>query len=153
MKYLTWLVLLGVLLLYLVVVAIFSFPGVVAMAIHFTRITVTIAALLIYIRMAPTMFHQVPPPRRDYLFAAINFFLLSATCFSVWNEAGRVFYVDPSIFTSAVAGLFSLFLVIAASFAIVAPDIGGLKPKLIALGIGAILSVVLVFIAPFFRPS
>lgn len=151
MKHLTWLVLAGVIIVYLLIVSVFDFPGPVALSIHFVRITATIAASLIYFQMLPTMFREVPTPRRDYLFASINFFLLSLISFSIWNEAGRIFGVDTSVFTSLVAGLFSIFAIIAAVFAIIAPDTGGNRPKIIAAAIGAILSVGLVFVAPLFR--
>lgn len=150
-KALTWLSLLVVLAFYAIIVVLFGFEGPVALAIHFARIAVTVAALIVYIERLPTIFEEVPPPRRDYLLAGINFMLASAVCFSFWNEAGRIFDVDTSIFTNAVAGLFSLFLVVGAGFALIAPDTGGKMIRVIAVAVGVVLSIGLVFIAPLFR--
>lgn len=119
-----------------------------AIVLHFVRIAGSVAALIIYIQMAPTLFASIPPPRRDYLLAGINFMLLSAVCFSFWNEAGRIVGVDTSVFSSPVSGLFSLFLVIGCVFVILAPDTGIRPAALIA---GVFLSIGLVFIAPYFR--
>lgn len=149
-KTVTWLALIVVLASYAVLVALFGFAGPVALAIHFVRIAVTVAALIVYIQKLPTIFEEVPPPRRDYLLAGINFMLLSAVCFSFWNEAGRIWKVDTSIFTGPVAGLFSLFLVVGAGFAFIAPDTGK-KTRAIAIAVGIVLSVGLVFVAPLFR--
>lgn len=151
MRYLTWYVLAGVVIAYACVVSFVEFAGPVALVIHFVRITATVAAAIIYIQVLPTMFQEVPPPRRDYLFAAINFFLISLVCFSFWNEAGRIFKVDTSVFTSYIAGGFSIFAIIAAVFAMIAPDTGGNQPKILAVVIGAIMSAGLVFVAPLFR--
>lgn len=153
-KTITWLSLLVVLAIYTVIVNVFEFEGVIAFAIHFSRIALTVAALIMYIPMIPTIFEEIPPPRRDYLLAAVNFMLLSATCFSFWNEAHRIWpEVDNDIFTGPVAGLFSLFLCVGAGFALVAPDTSGdgKKVRIIAIVVGSVVSVGLVFIAPLFR--
>lgn len=147
----TWLVLAGVLATFGLTVSLVDFQGPVALTIHFLRITGTIAAVIIYVQLVPSIFRGKYSPAVTDIFVAINFFVLSLVCFSFWNEAGRIFGVDTSVFTSPVAGLFSLFAVIAVAFAIAAPDTGGSRPKLLALIIGAILSVGLVFIAPLFR--
>lgn len=150
MKY-TLLVLASVLAVFGLVVFLMDFEGPAALTIHFVRITVTIAASIIYIQLVPGMFSGEHSRATVYLFAAINFFVLSLVCFSVWNEMGRLFNVDTRVLSSPVAGLFSVFAIIAAAFAILVPDTGGPRPKVLALIIGAILSVGLVFIAPLFR--
>lgn len=156
-KYLIWLSLLALLTLYAVLVSLFGFEGPIALTIHFTRIAVTVAALVMYFQMIGNLFEGIPPPRRDYLVGSIIFYLLSAVYFSNLNEAGRVFGVDPSVFTSPIAGIGSLLLITAAGFSLIAPDMLDQKTKkktktrVIAIGIGLIVSVCLVIIAPFFR--
>lgn len=150
-KMLTWLTLLAVVVVYLIVTSLFTFEGPIALSIHFSRIALTVAGTIVYVRKLPDLFDEIPTPRRDYLIAGVIFFFLSAVCFSVWNEAGRVFGVDPSIFTSPIAGLFSLFLVVASTFVLIAPDQRVREIRIAALIIGAVVSVGLVFIAPLFR--
>lgn len=150
-KSFTWIVLAIVLAVYGIVAASVGFQGPVALTIHFIRIVVTVAALVQYIPMLPSVFQEVPAPRRDYLLAGIVFMLLSAVCFSFWNEAGRIFGVDTSIFTGPIAGLFSMFLIVGGSFVLVAPDTGGKGLRRIAVAVGITLAVWLVFIAPMFR--
>lgn len=143
-----WLLL--TLLVYVVAVFAFGFAGPVALTIHFSRIALTTSALIIYARMLPDIFSEVPTPRRDYLLAGIVFMMLSSVCFSFWNEAGRIFGVDTSIFTNAIAGLFSLFLIVGAGFVLIAPDVAGRKSRWLALAVGILIAVWLVFIAPYF---
>lgn len=151
MKFLTWYILIAVVVIYAGVVSIFTFAGMVALSIHFTRIAVTVAGLIIFIRMMPTLFREVPAPRRDYLIGSINFFLISLVSFSFWNEAGRIFGVDTSVFTSYVAGAFSIFAIVASVLALIAADTDGPKPKIIAVVIALVVAVALVFVAPQFR--
>lgn len=151
MKYLTWYILIAVIVLYVSVVSVFPFSGPIAFSIHFIRIAASIGALFIFMRMMLTLFHEVPAPRRDYLIASINFFVLSLVHFSFWNEAGRIFKVDTSIFTSSIAGVGSVFAIIACILALIAADTDGPKPKKIAIAIAIVIAVALVFIAPLFR--
>lgn len=148
-----WITLAGVIFVYFGMVDIFGFAGPIALGLHFLRIVLTISALVIYVQMAPHIFKEVPPPRRDYLLLGINFMLLSAVCFAFWNEASRVWGFNNDVFNNPVSGLFSLLLCIGAIFALIAPDTEGDKPRVIALIIGVVLSIGLVFIAPMFRPS
>lgn len=151
MKFLTWYILIAVIVVFVSIVSVFPFAGPIAYGIHFIRIAASVAALFIFMRMMPTLFHEVPAPRRDYLIAAINFFLLSLVCFSFWNEAGRIFKVDTSVFTSYVAGAFSVFAIIASILALIAADTDGPRPKIIAVVVALAVAVALVFIAPQFR--
>lgn len=151
MKYLTWYVLLAVSILYVGVVAVFSFSGMIALSIHFTRIAASVAAWIIFMRMMPTLFREVPSPRRDYLIGAINFFLTSLLWFSLWNEAGRIFGVNTSVFSSPVAGAGSMYAIVACVLALIAADTDGPKPKIIAVGIAIVVAVAFVFVAPQFR--
>lgn len=148
-KMLTWLVLISALMAYGFLVLLFTFKGPIALTMHFGRLTATVGAMIVCMQAVPGLFEEVPPPRRDYLAAGINFMLLSAVCFSFWNEAGRIWNVDTSIFTSPVAGLFSLFLLIGATFVLIAPS--RRATKVIALIVGVVVSIGLVFIAPLFR--
>lgn len=146
-----WLMLLAGVVLYVTLVALLGFPGLVALAVHFGRVATAVAVLILYIPVLATIFDEVPPPRRDYLLAGIILTWLSAVCFSFWNEAGRVFGVDTSIFTNAIAGFFSLLLVVGGIFHLIAPDVGGGKMRTVAIVIGVILGAGLVFVAPLFR--
>lgn len=147
--------------IYGIIALLFTFEGPVALSLHFIRIAITVAALVLYIQEIPSVFEQVPPPRRDYFLTGINFMLLSSVCFSLWNEAGRIFAVDTSVFTGAISGLFSLFLIIGAGFALIAPDVGEKqdvpvifsKPRTIAILIGVVVAVGLVLVAPLYRTS
>lgn len=157
---LIWLALAAILIVYWIAVMLFGFEGLVAFSTHFIRIGITTATLIVFIQGFLTLFKGEPPPRRDYLLAGINFMLLSAVCFSFWNEAGRIFLIDTSVFTSPVSGMFSLMLVIGAGLVIFAPPTGEstslihvfTKRKTIALIVGAVISAGLVFVAPLLRP-
>lgn len=151
MRFLTWYLLIAVVIVYVGIVSVFPVSGAIGFSIHFTRIAASVAALIIFMRMMPTLFREVPAPRRDYLIGAINFFLLSLVCFGFWNEAGRLFEADTSPFTSPVAGAFSVFAIIASVLALIAADTGGPKPKYIAVGIALVVAIALVFVAPQFR--
>lgn len=146
-----WLGLLAALVVYLSLVVALGFPGTVALTVHFGRVAIAVAVLILYIPVIATIFDEVPPPRRDYLLAGIVLTWLSAVGFSFWNEAGRVFDVDTSIFSSPIAGFFSLLLVVGGIFHLVAPDVGEGKTRITAIVIGIILGAGLVFVAPLFR--
>lgn len=146
-----WLSLLATVVLYLSLVVLFGFADIVALGVHFGRVSVAVAVLILYIPVLATIFEEVPPPRRDYLLAGIILTWLSAVCFSFWNEAGRVFGVDTSIFSSPIAGFFSLLLVVGGVFHLIAPDVGRGRTRLIAILIGVLLGAGLVFVAPLFR--
>lgn len=151
MKYLTWWILAAVIAAYGLVVSVVPFEGPVAVTIHFCRLAATTASWIIYIQIIPLMFQEIPAPRRDYLLASINFFLLSLIAFSHLNAAGRLFGVDTSVFTSYIAGLFSIFAIIAAVLALKAPDTGGIRPKVIAVIIAIIWTGGFAFFDPVFR--
>lgn len=148
-----WLLLLILIASFCGVVLVFPFEGAVALSIHFVRIAATVAGAIIFMRLLPARLKK--PLRRwargDYLIVAVNFFFISLVCFSFYNEAGRIFDVDTSVFTSFVSGGFSVLAIIAAAAAIIAPDTGSNRPKIIAVAIGAVVSVGLVFVAPLFR--
>lgn len=139
-----------VLLAVLVMLSI-PFEGPIALSIHFARIAFTVAGLIIFMRTMRSLIKRSKWERTDFFILSINFFLLSLVCFSFWNEAGRIFHVDTSVFTSPVAGAFSIMAIIASVSAIIALDTEGPWPKIIALAVGAVLSVGLVFVAPLFR--
>lgn len=151
MKIFTWLVLLAVLLAYIGSVWLFGFAGPVALALHFGRVSIAVAVLILYIPAITSIFNEVPPPRRDYLLAGIILTWLSGVSFSLWNEMGRVFKVDTSIFTSPIAGMFSLLLLTGGVFHLIAPDTGGTWPRIIALVIGILVAIGVVIVAPTFR--
>lgn len=151
MKFLTWYILMATVIIYVSLVSVFPFAGPIATTVHFTRTFASVAGLIIFMRMMPTLFHEVPAPRRDYLIASINFFLLSLVHFSFLNEAGLVFGVDRSIFTSYIAGAGSVYAIIACILALIAADTGGPKPKIIAVGIALVVAVGFVISATWFR--
>lgn len=152
MRKITWALLLSALTSYVVAVMLFGFPGAVAYSVHFTRIAVTAAVLVLYIPSIASIFTEVPPPRRDYLLAGIVLTWLSGILFSTWNEAGKVAGVDTSIFTSPVAGFFSLLLLLGGIFHLIAPGTNRKSTKVIALVAGLIIAIGIVLIAPLFRP-
>lgn len=156
----TWMSLLILALVYVVIVSVFPFEGPVALVLHFSRLAVVVAAFVMMIPMAPTLFKELPPPRIDRLFASVIFMLLSAEYFSVLNEIGRVFGVDTSIFTSPFAGFGSLLLTVGAGWALslsLDPDLPkegkekSEKVLILAIVVGIFVSVGIVFIAPLFR--
>lgn len=151
MKTLTWLILLAVLLSYIGAVWLFGFTGPVALALHFGRVSIAVAVLILYLPHITSIFNEVPPPRRDYLLAGIILTWLSGVSFSLWNEMGRVLQVDTSIFSSPIAGTFSLLLLTGGVFHLIAPDTGGARPRIIALVIGILVAIGVVLVAPHFR--
>lgn len=132
-------------------VLVFPFDGPIALSIHFTRIAVTVAGAILFMRTMRSLFRKTEWERTDYFILSINFFLFSLVCFSFWNEAGRIWDVDTSVFTSYYSGNFSLLAIVAAVSGIIALDTEGSRPKVIALAVGIVVSVGLVFVAPLFR--
>lgn len=143
----------SVLGIYYVIVALAGFE-VVAIPIHFWRIALAVAVNILYIRVLGTIFLEIPAPRRDYLVAGIVLNTTSALGFAFWNEAGRQFQVDTSIFTSPVAGFFSILLVISFVFMALAappPNEGERNWKIIAVVSGITVGFLIAVIAPMFR--
>lgn len=153
MTYRIWVTVLGVTALYAALVLLFEFEGPIAIGMNFTRVSLTFAVLILYVPVLTIIFKQVPPPSRDYLLAGIICDRLSSFLFSVSNEAGRVFQYDTSVFTNPVAGYFSLLLIAGALFYIAAPDatVMNTKRRTVAISIGVIVGVLVVFVAPLFR--
>ena len=138
-------------ILYVAAVYVIGFEGRVALAIHFARFAVGVTVLAIYIPSVPHIFSTVPAPGRDYLITGIILTWLSNDAFSLWNEAGRLWGVDTSVFTNPVAGFLSLVVLTGGLFHIVAPSIPKRGRRLVAVSLGLISSTLLVFVAPMFR--
>lgn len=138
-------------LCYVGAIALFEFEGTVAIAINFLRVALAAAVLIIYIPAVTHIFKDVPPPRRDYLLAGIILTWGSAIGFAISNEVGRIFKTDTSIFTNPVAGAFSLLLVLGGLFHLMAPGTASKTRTLVAVAIGVVIGVAVVFIAPLFR--
>lgn len=138
-------------ILYVVLVLVFGFAGPIAHTIQFGRVADAVAVQLIYLPALAYIFNEVPAPRRDYLLVGTILTWLSGLSFSVWNEMGRIFHVDTSIFTSPISGFFSLILVGGGIFLIIAPDTTGRRLKVIAVTIAITFGGLLVFVAPLFR--
>lgn len=129
--------------LYAAIVLIFGFMGVVAGTVHFGRVALATAVLIIYVPLIATIFKEVPAPRRDYLIAGIILTWTSALGFAVWNELGRRLGVATSIFVSPVAGFFSALLVAGALFHIVAPDADRHR-RVVALVVGVLVGAIVI---------
>lgn len=150
------LVLAAVLGSYLGAIALFGFEDAVALSVHFGRVSFGIAVLILFIPALTGVFLEMPPPARDYLVIGIILSALSSVGFAFWNEAGRQFGVDTSIFTSPIAGFLSLLLVISWIFCMLAPIYG--KESIVtrrtwfaAVAAGIMVGGALVFVAPLFR--
>lgn len=138
-------------LAYVAIVLIAGF-GNMAIPIHFGRVALAVGVLVLFVPGLSTVFRQVPAPRRDYLLAGIICTWSSAIGFAIWNEMGRQFGVDTSIFTSPIAGFLSLLLVIGGGFHIVAPDeLAGKQRRFVAVAIGITAGVAITLVAPLFR--
>lgn len=146
-----WLSLLVVFLAYGTLVAIFGFPGMVALSIAFGRAAVSIAVLWIFIPYMSKLFDSIPPPGGDYLRMGVTLMWLSNTAFSFGNEYGRITDTDMSIFTNPVAGFFSLLVLCGGAFHLLAPTTEKPRTKYIAVGVGLIGATALVGVAPYFR--
>lgn len=154
MKSLVWAVLIIVTLVFWLLVTTIGFEGLVAYAVQFSRISTSIAVLIIFIPRVREIFIEVPPPGRDYLLGAIILSWLSGAEFSVWNELGRVFgtdIFDGRIYFSSVAGYFSLTLVAASVLCLLAPSTAKRSTRIIAMVVGAVVATAFVVIAPYFR--
>lgn len=138
----------GVFVVYALLVYLIGFTGFAAMSIHFSRLVVSFAVLLLYIPTIKIIFIEVPAPRRDYLIAGIICTWLSAVGFSIWNAFGKVFGVDTSVFTSPVAGFFSLLLLSGGALHVIAPQLTHGLTRREALMLGALFAIVIVFILP-----
>lgn len=151
MRNLPWLILVGILSTFAALVYLFPFEGPIALTIHFARTSLVMAVLIVYLPKIRFLFKSVPPPFRDYLLAGIIINQLSNELFSIWNEVGRVFDVDTSIFTSPLAGFFSLLLVISGICFLKAAATQGWWSWTWVLVVSVLFSTGLVFIAPLFR--
>lgn len=152
MRNLPWFIAFVVVAVYVVLISVFEFEGPIALAIHFARTSIIMAILILYIPALREIFSMVPAPSRDYLLAGIILTELSNECFSIWNEMGRIYKVDTSIFTSPVAGFFSLLLAVGGISLLKAADETEYESRwLLALIIAVVFSTLLVFVAPQFR--
>lgn len=125
-----------------------------AIPIHFGRVMFAAAVLILYIPVIATVFNTVPPPSRDYLLAGILFTWTSAIGFAFWNEIGRTFEVDTSIFTNPIAGFFSLLLVIGGAFHVIAPPRTGMgisRRRWVAVSIGIVIAIAIAVVSPWLR--
>lgn len=136
--------------LYIFVVALLGFQGFIANALNFWRVVLSVAVLIVYIPTISEIFREVPPPRRDYLLAGIILTWLSAICFSVSNEAGRIFGYPTSVYVNPLAGAFSLLLVLGGLFHLLAPGTATIKNSIIAVTVGILVGATVLFIAPMF---
>lgn len=152
MRITVWLIMGMALTFYLSMVSLFGFENRVALAVHFLRFATVTTALIIYLPALRNLFKEVPPPGRDYLLAGFVGFMLSNDYFSIMNEAGRIFKIDTSIFTSWQAAIGSVIVIVAAGFSVVAPGKDRTVSPYLAGAIATILAILLVFIAPLFRP-
>lgn len=151
MKSIVWVWLIATFLLFWLLVTTMGFPGLVAYSVHFVRIAISIGVLWVFIPALPYIFNTVPPPGRDYLLAGIVLTWVSNFSFSLWNEAGRQWQVDTSIFSSPVAGFFSLVVACGGVFLLLAPSTDKPKTRYWALAAGLIGAMLLVVVAPYFR--
>lgn len=151
MKHVPWLLVSTIFIAYTLLVLILGFDGFVAYSIHLIRVSISVAVLIIYVPALQTIFREVPPPGRDYLLAGILLTWLSGVSFSIWNEIGRVFGMDTNIFTSPIAGLFSLTLLVGGIFHLIAPTPNKRHHHCIAIVIGLLVATGVVLIAPYFR--
>lgn len=151
MKSIAWYLLFLTFFIYVALVLTLGFSGPVAYSVHFLRIAISIGVLWVFIPALPYIFNQVPPPGRDYLLAGIVLSWASNLSFSVWNEAGLQWGVDRNIFTSPVAGFFSLLVAAGGAFLLMAPSTDKPRTRYFALAAGLIGATALVFIAPYFR--
>lgn len=151
MKYLPWILLVSIFSIYLGLVSVFEFAGPIAIGLHFIRIVVVMAVLILYLPAARDIFVTVPPPYRDFLIAGIILTELSNELFSTWNEAARVYGVDNSVFTSPVSGFFSLLVTVGGLSFLKAADTEDGHRWIYALVVAITFGIILVFVAPTFR--
>lgn len=151
MRNVVWALLIAAVVIYWLLVWIVGFSGPLALGVNFLRVAVAVGVLIFYVPAIASIFIEVPAPRRDYLLAGIVLSWSSALLFAIGNEAGRIFDIDMSIFLNPVGGFFSLILVSAGVFHLVAPAVETNRSRYIAMAIGVVLSAALVFLAPLFR--
>lgn len=102
------------------IVALVGF-GWMALPIHFGRIMVAAAVVVLWLPLVPFLFSKQPTRREDYLLASIFFTWTSALGFANLNDIGQTFGISRDVFRNPVAGFFSLCLVIGGIFAVIAP--------------------------------
>jgi len=143
---------------YLGLVALLGFENI-AIPNHFARVALVTAGFILFVREIAGVFHEIPAPRRDYLLAGIICNSASGLGFSLWNETSRLFDVDSNVFTSPVAGFFSLLLTLSYVFFILAvPGYEGEDGnwfsrhwKTISIVIGCLVGLAIALVAPMFR--
>lgn len=140
----------GVAVTYIMMVASFGFAGPIAIAINFMRVALAVAVLIIYLPNLKDAFKEVPPPRGDYLLAGIVLTWLSACCFAISNEAGRVLHVTNSVYINPLSGSFSLMLVLGGAFHLLAPGTTSPSKSLAAIIVGVAVGMIVVFVIPMF---
>lgn len=150
------LVLLGIIftLLYGILVTLVDFEGPIALSINFLRVGLSASVLILFIPFIRWIFKTVPPPQRDYLLAGIVCQWVSVFGFSLSNEAGKIFSGwDSSVFSNPIPGFLSVLVVAAGIAHVFAPDYKShvARRRIVALTIGATISVLVVFVAPLFR--
>lgn len=153
-SHLGWGVLLAISLVYWSLVAAIGFEGLIAYVVQFSRISTSLAVLIVFVPYISTIFKEVPPPGRDYLLGAIILSWLSGAEFSIWNELGRVFGTDTfdgRIYFSSIAGYFSLTLVAASVLCLLAPSTAKRATRIIAAGVGILVATAFVVVAPYFK--
>lgn len=117
-------------------------------SIHFGRVMFAVAVLWLYIGLIRKVFVEVPPPSRDYLVTGIILSWISSLLFAFWNEAGAQFDWDRSIFTSPIAGYFSLILVTAGLFHWLAPNVS-IGTRIVAAAVGSVVAFLIVVVPRF----
>lgn len=151
MKYAPYLYVLLTLLGYVLAVMLFGFTEIFALGIHFFRIAIIMAVLVMLAPIAGNLFLGVPYKSRDFLLAGIILAMLSNEAFSIWNEMHRIFGVDNDVFTSPVSGFFSLLVALSGVMFLRATGVVENKRWIAALVVSIVFSTLLVFIAPMFR--
>lgn len=117
--------------------------GYLALPIHFGRVMFGAAVTALFLPLVPFLFKK-PIQREDYLLASIFFTWTSALGFANLNDIGQTFEINRSIFTSPIAGFFSLLLVIGGVFAVIAPPPDAKFYRTVAISIGIINALVVV---------
>lgn len=135
---------------YIVLVLLFGYIEPIALGVHFLRIGIVMAVLVIFVPSIKYIFVR-PYRSRDFLLLGIILAMLSNELFSVWNEIHRVFGIDNDVFTSPVSGFFSLMVAAAGVMFLRASDVIDENKWILALIIAIIFSGLLVFVAPMFR--
>lgn len=150
-KYLPPFVTAGVFAAYAGIVQLFGFSEPLGLAIHFTRTTVVMAVLIIFIPSMRFMFDKEPLRNRDFLLVGIVLTEMSNLLFSMWNEAHRIFGVDNDIFTSGISAFFSLMLIVGGVSLLLASDVEDTRRWVYALLGAIVFGAAFAFVAPMFR--